>query len=130
MKKYLLERKTRQVIFISSIVGSLSSFFPVSIGAYGQSKAALNHTVLTLSNELKNEGFTIVAVHPGNVTSDMGVYGMGLIGSNHPDTVKFLEESRIDPVKSASDQVNNVFNKLTEGDNGKFFSYDGSEIPY
>lgn len=130
LKKYLLRRKTRHLIFISSIVGSLSHFFPVSTAAYGQSKAALNHTLLTLSNELKDELFTVVAVHPGNVTSDMGVYGMGLIGGNHPETVEYLSSSKIEPAQSASDQVNNVFYKLTIEDNGKFFSYDGNEIPY
>lgn len=113
-----------------SVVASLSGFFPVSTGAYGQSKAALNHTALTLSVELKSEDFTVVAVHPGNVTSDMGIYGLGLIISNHPELDKFLEESKITTVQSASDQINNVFYKLTQSDNGKFFSYDGSEITY
>lgn len=119
----------KQLIYISSIVGSLSGFFPVSTGAYGQSKAALNHTVLTLSEELKDEGFTVVAVHPGAVQSDMGNYGLGLLAKNHPDVAAALLDGAITTEKSAKDQID-LYSKLTKEDNGKFYSYDGSEIPY
>ncbi|ODQ58916.1 hypothetical protein WICANDRAFT_63423 [Wickerhamomyces anomalus NRRL Y-366-8] len=127
---YLLKKETRQLIYCSSLVGSLSGFFPISTAAYGQSKAALNHTVLTLSHELKDKGFTVVAVHPGNVSTDMGNYGMDTLSKNHPELGKKLVESYITPEASASYQIHDVFEKLTKESNGKFFNYDGSDYPW
>lgn len=126
---FLTNSNFKQLIYISSIAGSLSGFFPVSTGAYGQSKAALNHTVLTLSNELKDEGFTVVAVHPGAVQSEMGNYGLPILAKKHPDIAEALLNGSITTEQSAKDQIE-LYSKLTKEDNGKFFSFDGSEIPY
>jgi len=126
---YLKLNKFKQIIFTSSVVGSLSAFFPVSTSAYGQSKAALNHTVLSLSNELGPEGFTVIAVHPGAVKTDMGNYGLGLMSKNHPEVGDWIKENSITVEKSAEEQINNVICKL-DGKNGKFLSYTGEEIPY
>ncbi|CCH42564.1 3-oxoacyl-[acyl-carrier-protein] reductase [Wickerhamomyces ciferrii] len=130
LKPYLDKRETKQIIFISSIVGSLSNFVQISTAAYGQSKSALNHAVLTLSFELKDDGYTIVAVHPGVVSSDMLNQAKIDFSEFQPEAAKFLKDNSITTEQSASYQINNVYHKLTKEDNGKFFSYDGSEIPY
>ncbi len=127
---YLLKRETRQLIYTSSLVGSLSGFFPLSTAAYGQSKSALDHTVLTLSFELKDQGFTVVAVHPGGVQTDMGNYGLPKLLKNHPEAGKLLMEGSISAEQSASDQIHKVYEKLTKESSGKFFNYDGSELPW
>lgn len=123
---YLAKKETKQLIYTSSLVGSLSGFFPVSTSAYGQSKAALNHTVLSLSNELKDLGFTVVAVHPGAVKSDMGSYGVDLLYKKSPDVAKYLVDNFITVEQSANDQITKVYQKLTKESNGKFYNYDGS----
>lgn len=67
-------KKTGKIFFISSVRGSLNGFFPASLSAYGQSRAALNYSMKELSFELKEEGFTVVAFHAGVVLSDMNTY--------------------------------------------------------
>lgn len=54
--KYLKLKDTRQLIYISSLAGSITAAFEMSSSAYGQSKAALNYTVKELSWELSSEG--------------------------------------------------------------------------
>ncbi|QHS74522.1 Osi1p SPAR_K01390 [Saccharomyces paradoxus] len=119
----LLLKKARKIFFISSVAGSINGFVPISVSAYGQSKAALNYAVKALSFELKPEGFTVVAFHPGMVSTDMGQSGIDHFKE------KNIDVSGIDiitPEESASALVN-VFGKILPGDNGKFFNYDGSE---
>lgn len=68
----LVKRDTRKIAFLSSIAGSFSEFFPIPLGAYGQSKAALNYTIKHIAAELQDEKFTVLSTHPGVVSTDMG----------------------------------------------------------
>lgn len=117
------------MIYISTVSGSLSGFFPISTSAYGQSKAALNHAILSLSNELKDEGFTVVAIHPGAVGTESGDTAFKNLTENHPELMKGFEEQVITPEESVIGQIA-LYEKLTKEDNGKFLDYQGSEIPY
>ena len=119
----LLLKKTRKIFFISSVAGSINAFVPLSVSAYGQSKAALNYAVKTLSFELKPEGFTVVAFHPGMVSTDMGQYGIDHFKEKNID---ISGVNIITPEESASALID-VFRKILPEDNGKFFNYDGSE---
>ncbi|CAI4741953.1 BDN_1c_G0032260.mRNA.1.CDS.1 [Saccharomyces cerevisiae] len=119
----LLLKKTRKIFFISSVAGSINAFVPLSVSAYGQSKAALNYAVKTLSFELKPEGFTVVAFHPGMVSTDMGQYGIDHFKEKNID---ISGVNIITPEESASALID-VFRKILPEDNGKFFTYDGSE---
>lgn len=68
----LLKGKEKTVVFISSITASLSTFpFEFSLGPYGQSKVAINHTARSLAAELANEGCKLVLKHPGKIDTDM-----------------------------------------------------------
>lgn len=125
----LLNGNNKQVIFISSVAGSIKNFFPISVSAYGQSKAALNYTTKEISFELKEKGFTVIAVHPGMVTSDMGSYGQTKILESNPELKNVIEEIAITPQESAS-YILGLFDKLELTDNGKFFSYDGQELDW
>lgn len=119
----LLLKNTRKIFFISSAAGSITGFIPISVSAYGQSKAALNYAIKGLSFELKPEGFTVVAFHPGMVSTDMGKAGIDNF------TEKNIDISSLDvitPEESASALVD-VFGKIQPKDNGKFYNYDGSE---
>ncbi|EJS44835.1 YKL071W [Saccharomyces arboricola H-6] len=119
----LLLKKTRKVFFISSEAGSITGYIPISVSAYGQSKAALNYAIKALSFELKPEGFTVVAFHPGVVSTDMGKYGIDQFTKRHKNA-NLIEV--MTPKESASALVG-IFSKILPEDNGKFFNYDGSE---
>lgn len=122
----LLLKETRKLFFISSLGGSITGFLPISVSAYGQSKAALNYSVKELSFELKDQGFIVVAFHPGMVLTDMGKYGVAKFESEGRD-LSSLEP--ISPEESASKLIR-VFRGISNEDNGKFYSYDGTEVPY
>ena len=101
----------RTVISISSIMGSIELN---SGGAYGYraSKAALNMMNKSLALELADEGFTCVVMHPGWVRTRMG-------GDQAPVT----------PEQSVAGLLD-VISGLSTDDNGKFYDYQGEEIPW
>ncbi|KEF61687.1 uncharacterized protein A1O9_03255 [Exophiala aquamarina CBS 119918] len=64
----LRARKTRTNIYISSVVASVTKEVGSHWGLQGTSaisKAAGNMIAVQFHNELHQEGFTIVAMHPG-----------------------------------------------------------------
>lgn len=121
---YLFKKETRQIAFISSLAGSIGGYFPLSSSGYGASKAALNYVTKEISSELDKENFTVVAVHPGMVSTDMGKYGVSKFSDELKEVAKSLS---ITPEDSAQQQLK-VFNGLTRESNGKFLSYTGEEL--
>lgn len=114
----------KKYVFISSLGGSIGSFFSLFTYGYGMSKAALNfflkqisieHTLSDL-NAVKNS--ISIAVHPGTVKTDLA----------SPDINMYNWES-ITPKESAASIVR-LIESLKPEDNGTFKSYDGSEIPW
>lgn len=124
---YLQKKETKQVFFISSLLGSLNGFYPISTSAYGQSKASLNHSVLMLDFELKGEGFTIVALHPGLVATDMGKGSADIPASD--EMKEALAKIIITPEESGEALVK-VIEGATIADSGKFINYDGTPAPW
>jgi NAD(P)-dependent dehydrogenase (short-subunit alcohol dehydrogenase family) len=69
----LLEKGTRKLIInISSEAGSIADAWREKEFAYCMSKAALNMQTRLLHNYLQPRGFSVLAVHPGWIRSDMG----------------------------------------------------------
>jgi NAD(P)-dependent dehydrogenase (short-subunit alcohol dehydrogenase family) len=101
----------RVMVFITSIMGSTTQ---ASSGAYPyrMSKAALNMGVKSLAPEFAQRGITAVLFHPGWVRTDMGGAG-----------------ATLDPTTSIAG-MRKVIARLTPADNGRFLSYDGSELPW
>ncbi|KAK6199593.1 uncharacterized protein RJT21DRAFT_115382 [Scheffersomyces amazonensis] len=129
LHKYLLKKQTRKIAFISSGIGSLTQYIPTPISAYGQSKAALNFSVIELSHELKPEGFNVVAISPGVVSTDMGAYGRENILKQSPQLAESLDSISLTPEQSGS-QVAKLIDSINGEVNGKFLNYDGTEIAY
>ncbi len=103
----------RKTIFnISSQLGSIANNQGGSSYAYRASKSALNQLTVSLSAELKSDGFCCVVAHPGWVKTDMG--GPGAPLSPH-DSVQWLLK---------------LIDALTPQDSGKFFNYDGNPMPW
>lgn len=127
----MTKKDTRKVIFVSSAAGSFSEFYPVPLGAYGQSKAALNYTVKHIAAELQNERFTVLATHPGLVKTDMGNSGIDNLSEMIKDTglIEMLKKSAITTEVSISGLLE-VIDEVKVEDSGKFYWYDGSVHDY
>ena len=109
----LLEKSDgRTVVNISSIMGSIGNASSGGSYIYRSSKAALNMITKTLSNDLGERGFTVVSFHPGWVQTDMGG-----------------DEADIPPTEAVAG-MRKVIAGLTSEDNGKFFNYDGTTLPW
>jgi len=99
-----------RICIISSYMGSqqhqgASAYF------YRASKAGANNIMVTLANELKAEGITVVSFHPGWVKTEMGGSG-----------------ADITPKESASGLIKQ-FQSLKISNTGTFLNYDGKSLP-
>ncbi|KAL7664657.1 Uncharacterized protein ABC855_g2802 [[Candida] zeylanoides] len=124
---YMIKKETRQIIFVSALVGSIGGFFPTSCSAYGLSKAALNYASKELSYELNKEKFTVISMHPGLVRTDLTK--KGLKDMTDEKIHKQYEKLSIEPEYSAERQLE-LIDSLTRESNGKFLSYEGKEIKW
>ena len=104
------ERKL--IVNISSKMGSIGANVSSDSIVYRASKAALNQVSKCLSVALAPRGITVILFHPGWVSTDMG-------GSEAPVT----------PEDSAAG-MRAVIAGATAEDNGRFFNYDGAELPW
>ncbi|GAB4278277.1 MAG: SDR family oxidoreductase [Candidatus Promineifilaceae bacterium] len=103
-----------RILNISSQLGSLQGMARNNWGtySYNSSKAALNMLTLKLAHDLRPDGVTAVAIHPGWVQTDMG-------GPN----------ATVTPTASAQG-IAAIANRLTLADSGKFYVYNGEEHPW
>ncbi len=108
-----LQRGTmKKIACISSKVGSMTENTSGGGYIYRSSKAALNSVVKSLSNDLSPLNYTVLALHPGWVKTQMG-------GPN----------ALIDTQTSASGLVKVIENATTQ-QSGHFFNYDGTPLPW
>jgi len=103
------ERKV--IAVMSSRLGSISESSGMTL-PYATSKAALNLLAKGLAATLASRGVIVVALSPGWVRTDMGGAGAPL----SPQT--------------SVDGLRKVVAGLKPSDSGKFFSHDGSTIPW
>jgi NAD(P)-dependent dehydrogenase (short-subunit alcohol dehydrogenase family) len=108
----LRQGKLKVIAGLSSNLGSIAENERGNFYGYRESKAALNMFTKTLAAELGPEGFICIVLTPGWVQTDMG----------GPDATLVPAES-IAGMKA-------VLDKLTPADNGTFWSYDGSQMPW
>nr|WP_086938490.1 SDR family oxidoreductase [Thaumasiovibrio occultus] len=111
LKPNLLLSKRPRLITISSSMGSLAGT-STNMYSYRSSKAAVNKVMQVLSNEWAADGIIVCPVHPGWVRTDMG----------GADADISVEESTSGLVALA--------NNLTAAQSGRFWSYDGEELPW
>jgi NAD(P)-dependent dehydrogenase (short-subunit alcohol dehydrogenase family) len=103
------ERKV--IAFQSSQLGSIGNSSGGSY-AYRISKAALNMAAKCVAADLGSRGVIVVALHPGWVKTRMG-------GSGAPLTAE----------QSVAGQQR-LLERLTTADSGRFFNYDGTQLPW
>lgn len=104
--------KRKQFVNVSSMMGSMElNTWGCCVG-YRASKAALNSINKTLSVDLADRGFTFVVVHPGYVQTDMND-GKGNITTEQSATGLYK-----------------LISGLDREDNGKFYDWQGEELPW
>ncbi|SCU85458.1 LAMI_0C11342g1_1 [Lachancea mirantina] len=128
-KPLLDQKETKEVAVVSSLVGSLNVELPAGFSGYGVSKAATNYVVKGLIQELAPEGYSIVAIHPGLVGSDMGADSLVQMGDEVAGQLK-KALPLLTTEESAKAIKENVLTDLKSKNAGKFLSYDGSELPW
>ena len=101
-----------RIALMSSKMGSIADNTSGGTYAYRSSKAALNAAGRSLAHDLAGEGIAVIMLHPGWVRTDMGGAG-GLIDA--PESVAGLRR---------------VIAGAEMRHSGRFYAYDGAEIPW
>lgn len=79
---------------------------------YGPSKAALNAITKSLSVDLAPRQITVIAITPGWVNTDMGADGAKI------------------EVEESAHGIREVIARASMESTGRFFEYDGAELPW
>ncbi len=98
------------IVNISSIMGSIGENAGGGAIVYRSSKAALNMISKSLSVELAPRGITVIAFHPGWVSTEMGGAGAAVTAGESVEGMCAVIE------------------RVTPNDSGRFFNFDGREI--
>ncbi len=109
--EHVAHSQQKKLIAISSNLASFAANYGGRY-AYRASKTALNMEWNCLAKDLAGQGMICVALHPGWVQTDMG----------GPTATLTIEQSVPAMVR--------VIDGLTPSDNGRFLSYDGSELAW
>ena len=100
------------IVNISSAMGSVGDNVSGGSMIYRSSKAALNMVSKSLAVDLASRGITVIVFHPGWVQTDMGG-----------------PSATVTPKDSVAG-MRAVIDRITPSDSGRFFRFDGSEIPW
>lgn len=104
--------KDKKLVTISSNMGSIGNTSYGGSIAYSSSKAAVNMVTRIMANRFRGDGIIAVPLHPEWVRTDMGG-----------------PHARISVEESASG-LRKVIDGLTLETSGRFFQYDGEELPW
>jgi NAD(P)-dependent dehydrogenase (short-subunit alcohol dehydrogenase family) len=100
------------IAFQSSLMGSVGDNSSGGYYAYRLAKGALNMIAKGVANELAPRGVIAVALHPGWVRTRMG-------GESAPVSVDECVAGQ-----------QRLLDSLTPGESGRFFNYDGKQLPW
>ena len=102
------------IVNISSTSGSIERRTKPGGGySYSASKSALNMITKVLSIDLKDENITVISMHPGWVKT----------------TMEYTENAPLTTYESVKG-ITNVVDNLTIEDTGKFYDWEGNELPW
>lgn len=111
-RPHLASRGNALLVMISSALGSITKNRKGGDYSYRASKAAMNAVMRSLAMDLREDGTTVVSMHPGWVRTDMGGHGAPL-----------------SPGESAR-AIREVLAGITPEDTGRFLRFDGHEDPF
>ena len=109
---HVARSERKQMVTISSKLGSITLAKATSNLAYRTSKAAVNMAVKCVADALEGRGVTCVTVSPGWVQTDMG-------GAN----------ADLTPQESVAN-MRQLFETLGPEHAGRFLNHDGAELPW
>ncbi len=101
-----------KLVNVSSEAGSITNMTHFRGYHYYGSKAAMNMYTRALAWDPETKGITVIAIHPGWVRTDMG----------GPD-------AHLSTAQSAAGLLK-VTDGLTSADNGNFYTWEGSKLPW
>lgn len=108
-----LERSTlKRAVTLTSRMGSIADNGSGGDYIYRSSKAALNAAMKSAAIDLRSRGIAVAVLHPGWVRTDMGG-----------------PHAAID-VRTSVSGLRATIDSLTLKETGRFFSYDGKELPW
>jgi NAD(P)-dependent dehydrogenase (short-subunit alcohol dehydrogenase family) len=102
----------RLVIAVTSHMGSIAEISSPGSYYYRSSKAALNAAMKGLSLELRAQGIGVLILHPGWVQTRMGGPGAQITTTQSVTGMRAIAE------------------RFSPADSGRFFRYNGTEIPW
>ena len=102
----------KKIFTISSTMGSIAEAPGGGHLAYGSTKAAVNFVMRSLSMALKDNGITVMSLHPGWVQTDMG-----------------SEAAPVTPAESIGG-LKKVMADSSMATTGTFIGFDGATIPW
>ena len=109
-----------KVINLSARVGSITDNGLGGWYSYRMSKAALNMFTKTSSVELKRSNILTMSIHPGTTDTDLSIPFQKNVQPNKLFTVDY----------SVGKMLDVIWSKTSLLETGKFFAYDGTEIPW
>lgn len=112
LKSNLQMGLSKKIIFISSQMGSIDDNYSGRFYFYRSSKSALNSAAKSLSIDWKEDGISILILHPGWVKTDMGGGNAKL---EIPDSIS---------------QMIKVINDLNLNNSGSFVNYAGAKLEW
>ncbi|BGP31102.1 hypothetical protein JCM10296v2_002866 [Rhodotorula toruloides] len=128
----LLKKSSTPRFFVTSSRAGSTADVPQSkftLSAYGVSKAAVNHLVAHIAREHGEEdGLVAAAVHSGFVGTDMAKAAMEAVGLTLDAHIPGIQMLTPDESAAALIKIYDEAKRETHG--GKFFSYDGTELPW
>ncbi|WOK91701.1 hypothetical protein Cni_G00392 [Canna indica] len=115
------ERKQAIIASLSARVGSIGDNRLGGWHSYRASKTALNQLTKTVSVEFarKKDPIICILLHPGTVDTDLS----RPFQRNVPEGKLFTKEFSVQKLLS-------IIDNAKSSDNGKFFAWDGQEIPW
>lgn len=108
----IVRSQQKKIISITSKMGSIADNSGGGSYLYRSSKTALNMVVKSLSVDLAPRGIIAAVLHPGWVQTEMG----------GPHALITTQQSVTG--------MRRVIEQLTPAQSGKFYAYDGKEIPW
>ena len=109
---FLKKGREKRIVNISSLMGSISDNGTGHYSGYRVSKGAVNMLTRNFGHELEPNGFTVLALHPGWVQTDMGGPAAPL--------------NAVDSVRS----MIRVLQSKSTSESGGFFDRFGKALPF
>ncbi|KAF5311840.1 hypothetical protein D9619_002309 [Psilocybe cf. subviscida] len=119
------QSELKRIVFVSSILASNDITFLMAgqFNSYTVAKASLNMLSHKWGAYLKFDGVTTAAVHPGWAKTDLGEGINEWMAKYAPDVPHFTPEE-------AAANIIKVTEALTLEKTGKFWHYDGTNLPW